>query len=306
MIMIGIPSSNLPPLSFPEVFYLSHIQSNPDLWSPVADGEIRLEALKPYQDQIYHQLCPSISHEKDIQDAKEYYKVFIKKIRQGQNAGLIDKSVTVGPDGHLTWPGLGNQPGTTPSLPGEINIQKLIAEYDAADADRISKIDRRTLHRLFLVDLADGKHVAKCARELKTRINIYDEDLGKAQKTGDMHADQLIASCAELLGVDVTTDDDGNVDKSSDDAIAAIRTANRELANVLTTFTWLITHIGRDGTEPVFKLTMKLKCKSRCFYGNRLTLFGAHMQGQPLDEKAKERWARLLGEPYRGGDDGGR
>ncbi|KAK7458549.1 hypothetical protein Landi51_01372 [Colletotrichum acutatum] len=284
---------------WPEVVTINSY-SRPNIGDTQASTELEAE-----NRNVDSPSSPSISHEKDIQDAKEYYKVFIKKIRQGQNAGLIDKSVTVGPDGHLTWPGLGNQPGTTPSLPGEINIQKLIAEYDAADADRISKIDRRTLHRLFLVDLADGKHVAKCARELKTRINIYDEDLGKAQ-TGDMHADQLIASCAELLGVDVTTDDDGNVDKSSDDAIAAIRTANRELANVLTTFTWLITHIGRDGTEPVFKLTMKLKCKSRCFYGNRLTLFGAHMQGQPLDEKAKERWARLLGEPYRGGDDGGR
>ncbi|KAK1727110.1 uncharacterized protein BDZ83DRAFT_790787 [Colletotrichum acutatum] len=261
---------------WPEVVTINSY-SRPNIGDTQASTELEAE-----NRNVDSPSSPSISHEKDIQDAKEYYKVFIKKIRQGQNAGLIDKSVTVGPDGHLTWPGLGNQPGTTPSLPGEINIQKLIAEYDAADAD------------------------PKCARELKTRINIYDEDLGKAQKTGDMHADQLIASCAELLGVDVTTDDDGNVDKSSDDAIAAIRTANRELANVLTTFTWLITHIGRDGTEPVFKLTMKLKCKSRCFYGNRLTLFGAHMQGQPLDEKAKERWARLLGEPYRGGDDGGR
>ncbi|KAK1516668.1 hypothetical protein CPAR01_16284, partial [Colletotrichum paranaense] len=116
-----------------------------------------------------------------------------------------------------------------------------------------------------------------------------------------VHADRLIASCAELLGVDVTTGDDGNVGRSSDDAIAAIRAVYGELANVLTTFTWLVTHIGRDGTEPVFELTMKLMFSSRCFdYWDRLMLFGGHIQGRPLDEEAKQRWARLYGEPYRG------
>ncbi|KXH42834.1 hypothetical protein CSIM01_05942 [Colletotrichum simmondsii] len=118
-----------------------------------------------------------------------------------------------------------------------------------------------------------------------------------------MHADQLIASCGELLGVDVTTDGNGNVGRSYDDAIAAIRAVDGELANVLTTFTWLVTHIGREGTESVFDLTTKLMFNSQCFdYWNRLTLFGAHIQGRPLDEEAKDSWARLFGEPYRRDD----
>ncbi|KAF4783065.1 hypothetical protein HER10_EVM0005801 [Colletotrichum scovillei] len=209
------------------LFVPKHIQSDPDLWRPIADGEISLKALEPYQDQLDHQIwsapkmsvrsswpevvtidphfSPDIedtqvspevqaedrhignpsgsptSHDENIQDTKEYYKVFIKTIRQGQNAGLIDKSVTIGPDGYLTWPGLGNQYGTRHKLPGGVNIQKLIAECDAADADRISEIDRRILQRLFETDLADGKHVAKCARELKALIRIDDVDLGNTK-----------------------------------------------------------------------------------------------------------------------------
>ncbi|KXH42833.1 hypothetical protein CSIM01_05941 [Colletotrichum simmondsii] len=209
------------------LFVPKHIQSDPDLWRPIADGEISLKALEPYQDQLTHQIWsapkiyvrspwpevvtidphsspdiedtqvspevqaedrhignPSgspISHDENIRNTKEYYKVFIKTIRQGQNAGLIDKSVTIGPDGCLTWPGLGNQYGIKHKLPGGINIQKLIAEYDAADADRISEIDRRILQRLFETDLADGKPVAKCARELKALIRIDDVDLGNTK-----------------------------------------------------------------------------------------------------------------------------
>ncbi|KAI3547406.1 hypothetical protein CABS03_03962 [Colletotrichum abscissum] len=321
------------------LFLPKHVQSNPNLWRPVADEEICLKALEPYQDQLDHQIWsapkmsvrspwseavtfdgdtqvsyeleaedrnvgspsgPCIPLDKSIQDTKDYYKVFIKKIRQGQNAGLIDKSVTLDLDGHLTWPGLENQPAARRKFPGGIDLQKLIAEFDAADADRISKIDRRTLHRLLHIDLADGEHVAKCARELKTRINIDDEDLGKA------HVRKAFEDCLQLLGVDVTTGDDGNVGRSSDDAIAAIRAVDGELANVLTTFTWIVTHIGRDGTEPVFELTMKLIFSSRCFdYWDRLMLFGGHIQGRPLDEEAKQRWARLYGEPYRGDVDSG-
>ncbi|KXH35054.1 hypothetical protein CNYM01_07840 [Colletotrichum nymphaeae SA-01] len=314
------------------LFVPKHIRSIPDLCRPIAERVIYVQAFQLYRDQLDCQMwsAPKMSvrspwsevatidsssspHIEDTQVSSELEAedknagnpfIFIKTIRQGQNAGLIDKSVTIGPDGYLTWPGLENQPGTRRIIPGRINIQKLIAEYDTAEADRISEIDRRILQRLFETDLAHGKHVAKCARELKARIRIGDEDLGKAE-TGDMHADQIIASCAELLGVDVTTDDDGNVNISSDDAIAAIREVDGELANALTTFTWLVTHIGMDGTEPVFKLTTKLMFKSRCFdYWNRLTLFGAHIQSQPLNEKAKERWARFFEEPYRGGDDG--
>ncbi|KXH53461.1 hypothetical protein CSAL01_10125 [Colletotrichum salicis] len=190
------------------LFVPKHIQSNPDLWRPVADEEIGLEAKEPYQDQLDHQIwsapkmsvrspwpemattdaclrpdmtrsCgtqtspepeagPSTSHDKNIHDATKYYKAFIKKIRQGQNAGFIDKSVTLGPDGRLTWPGSGNEAGTLRKLPDEINVQRLIAEYDAADADRISERGRRILQRLFDADLADAKHVAKCARKLKS------------------------------------------------------------------------------------------------------------------------------------------
>lgn len=153
-------------------------------WSEVATIDARSQAPPEPEDEDRNTDSPSgmsISHDEDIQDTKEYYKVFIRKVRYGQNAGLIDKSVTIGPDGHLTWPGLGDQPGATRRLPGGINIQQIIAEYDAADADRISEIDRRILQRLFETDLADGKHVAKCARELKALIKIDDIDLGKTQ-----------------------------------------------------------------------------------------------------------------------------
>ncbi|KAK1676184.1 hypothetical protein BDP55DRAFT_728035 [Colletotrichum godetiae] len=203
------------------LFVPKHIQSNPDLRRPVADEEIGLEALEPYQDQLDHQIwsapkmsvrapwpemattyaclrpgmtwscgtqtsqepeaVPSTAHDRNILDATKHYKAFIKKIRQRQNAGLIDKSVTLGPDGRLTWPGLGNEAGTLRKLPDKINIQRLIAEYDGADADRMPESDRRVLHRLFEADLADGKHVAKCARKLKSLINIDDVELGETQ-----------------------------------------------------------------------------------------------------------------------------
>ncbi|OHE91709.1 hypothetical protein CORC01_13000 [Colletotrichum orchidophilum] len=250
-------------------------------------------------------IVPPISHHKMIQDTTAYYKAFIAKIRKGQDANLIDKSVTIGSDGHLTWPGLDEQPGTSRKLPDEINMQDIIAEYDNAGPDRISETDRCILRRLFLEDLAEDKHVAQCARDFKSCINIEDINLGVTQEAHDLYADLLVQSCTMLLGLNVATDGDGGGDeknnKNNDTAIAAIRAVDRDLANALTTFNFLVPQLGEDGAKSVFDLTMKLVSHSPCFeYWYKLMLLAQHINGKSLDEESKESWIKLFGEPYTG------
>ncbi|KAK1580048.1 uncharacterized protein LY79DRAFT_672091 [Colletotrichum navitas] len=85
-----------------------------------------------------------------------YFSLHVADLRMAKKAGFISKMVTLGPDGHLTWPHQPKRPRETPALPCEIDIKKLVADDATAAKDRIVGRDLVILRMILEEDLASG------------------------------------------------------------------------------------------------------------------------------------------------------
>ncbi|GKT52771.1 hypothetical protein ColTof4_13251 [Colletotrichum tofieldiae] len=251
---------------------------------------------------------------------RDYFRLHVADLRTAHDAGLISKLVTIGLDGHLTWPNQPKRLEEPPKLPCEINIKDLVAE-DAASANRVPKKDRLILRMILEEDLANDKHVAQCLQPLR-RIDVNNANLttgfvkytlsgtvGPIEKAmrrvldygnsiGDSKEDtfmnELVKPCCELLGLDV--------DGSSSECKDAIHRVERELHAAIINVEFVVRY-QRENVES-FKIAMNLITSAPCFrYISRLMLFNKRICRVELDEDDKKAWVGMFGASFK--DDGG-
>ncbi|OHW95151.1 hypothetical protein CSPAE12_06246 [Colletotrichum incanum] len=319
-----------------------HVLDSAD-WAHLGRDHLGTESLLPYHDQEPHQLwtapmtkarspwpeiatvntpppqaAPARSRGARLTD---YFRLHVTDLRMAHEAGLISRLVTIGSDGHLTWP---NQPKRLEEplrLPCEINIEDLVAE-DAASANRISEKDRLILKMILEEDLADGKHVAQCLQPLRC-IDVNNANLtrgyvnttlsatagpiekaikrvldyGNSIQIGDSEEDtfmnELVKPCCELLGLD------GN--GSSSECKDAIYYVERELYAAIINVEFVVRY-QRENVES-FKIAMNLITSAPCFrYISRLRLLNMRIRRLELSEDDKKAWIRFFGASFEDDD----
>ncbi|KAK1991246.1 hypothetical protein LX36DRAFT_704815 [Colletotrichum falcatum] len=256
---------------------------------------------------------------------KKYFNLHVAHLRMAKEAGLIAKAVTLGPDGHLTWPGQPKRAMAT-VLPFEIDIEKLVTDDAAVAKDRISVQDRLVLRKIIDEDVCGDKHVATCLGPIRS-IDVNDPNLSrrrvdsvltsaaepavKAMKkvldygnsipTGGWKVDDfmnnLVRPCCELLGLDAS----GSPSECKDAIYRAERSIHESIVNV----EFIIRH-QHENTESSFKIAMNIITDAACFcYISRIALLHKSLRGDRFNEDDKRVWAGVFGEPLddtRGGN----
>ncbi|EFQ32818.1 hypothetical protein CGRA01v4_07743 [Colletotrichum graminicola] len=259
------------------------------------------------------------AHDSVLRAFTDYFSLHVADLRMAKKAGFISKEVTLGPDGHLTWPNQPKRPRETPALPCEINIKKLIADDATAAKDRISGRDLVILRTILEEDLASGKHVADCLRTIKM-IDVNDANLSKRRvkttfmaavesilkamnrvldysssvRTGGWDVDDfmnnLVRPCCELLGLDAS----GSLSECKD----AIHSVESSLQEAIVNVEFIVRY-QRENAESPFKIAMNIITDAPCFrYIQRLFLFNMRLCGQRFNEDDKKLWAEMFGEPF--------
>ncbi|KAK2013566.1 hypothetical protein LZ32DRAFT_676009 [Colletotrichum eremochloae] len=248
----------------------------------------------------------------------DYFTVHIADPRMAQEAGLISKSVTLGSDGHLTWPSQAKRFKETVKLPYEINVKKLVADDAAAAKDGISEKDRLILRGFLEEDLASGKHVADCLQPVRsidvnhsnlTRRYVEETitaaagpiqkamkqvlDYGSSIRAGESEdndfTNNLVRPCCRLLGLDAS----GTASECKD----VIHHVERELHAAITSVEFVVRY-QRENAES-FKVAMNLITNAACFrYISRLTLLHMRIRGARFKEDDKKNWAKFFGKPF--------
>ncbi|KAK1987716.1 hypothetical protein LZ30DRAFT_795314 [Colletotrichum cereale] len=243
---------------------------------------------------------------------------------QSPSAGLVSDLVTLGSDGHLTWPGQPKRLKETPELPREIDIQKPISDAAAAAKDRVSEKDRLILRKITKEGLPSDKHVGDCLQSIrmtdandanlsrrhvettlaaaarpmqKALKRVYD--YGSSIRAGDWEdgdfMNNLVRPCCELLGLDAS----GSPSECKD----AIHHVERDLHEAIIHVEFVVRY-QRENVES-FKIAMKLVTSTPCFrYISRLMLLNMHICGTRFDGDDKKAWAAIFGEPFED-DEGG-
>ncbi|KAK2033537.1 hypothetical protein LX32DRAFT_610101 [Colletotrichum zoysiae] len=263
----------------------------------------------------FEKLCPRDLMFRALAD---HFTLHVAHLRMAQEAGLISKLVTLGSDGHLTWPSQPKHFEDTTKLPYDMDAKRLFADAAAAAKDRISEGDRRILRRILEEDLASGKHVANCLQAVRS-IDVNDgnlttqcvltalaaaaEPIQKAMKqvlncggsirAGDWDVDDfthnLVRPCCKLLGLG----NSGTPLECKD----AIHHAERELHAAINNVEFVVRY-QRDNVEP-FKIAMDLITSAHCFrYISRLTMFNMRLRGARFKEDDKNLWAGIFSEPF--------
>lgn len=263
------------------------------------------------------------SHKYLVQNATRYFRGLIFNLQMCKDEGLVSKEVTIGPDGHLSWPGCPRRISQTPALLPDIDINQMIKDHAAVKANRISDRDRLILQKLLREDLAEDKHVAQCLRPLRQLIDTNDINLTKLHVTAaiestggpmrdamksiiaygniewigeDPFTSQLIKPCCMLLGFDMPATLNGAMD--------VIHGVERDLHAAINNVSFLVKYQSAN-IEP-FKIAMGLITGAQCFrYHARFALFAKRLSGAALDEDDEKKWTEVFGGLYKSKDGGG-